>query len=222
MFINLKSLTISGQQGNKYQISLKNFSVKFERFMKQVIMKKFLLIIALLFTQNCSVNSANILGIFPTPSISHQVVFQALMKDLAARGHHLTILTPDLIKINNPNVTQIDLHESYKIFRSQVNFVNQKVDMADEGNLMKVFNIVMTACLNQQLTNSEVKKLIDKVDGKTFDLVIFEYQHYVPVLAFAEIYDCPAIGIISLDAFASVHEEFGNGANPVIHPSQRN
>lgn len=42
---------------------------------------------------------ANILMIFPTPSISHQIVFQALVKDLAARGHHLTVLTPNVIKI---------------------------------------------------------------------------------------------------------------------------
>jgi glucuronosyltransferase len=72
-------------------------------------MKSLLFISTLIFLGNF-VECANILGIFPTPSISHQVVFHALMKDLAARGHHLTILTTDLIKIgNNPNVTQIDL-----------------------------------------------------------------------------------------------------------------
>lgn len=59
------------------------------------------------------------------------------MKDLAARGHELTILTTDLIKIENPNVTQIDLHESYEVFRREFNFV--VVSSNDESDLMESF-----------------------------------------------------------------------------------
>lgn len=38
--------------------------------------------------------SANILAIYPTPAVSHQVVFQKITQDLLERGHNLTVLTP--------------------------------------------------------------------------------------------------------------------------------
>ena len=44
-------------------------------------------------------DSARILGIFPTPSISHQLPFQAIMKALAARGHQITVISPDPLKV---------------------------------------------------------------------------------------------------------------------------
>ena len=74
--------------------------------------------------------NAKILGIFPTPSISHQVVFRALMKDLSQRGHQLTILTTDPSKTKNPNVTEIDFHDCYKELKdlSFVEFKETKQD----------------------------------------------------------------------------------------------
>jgi len=47
----------------------------------------------------CSTKAARILGIFPTPSISHQLPFQAIMKALAARGHQITVISPDPLKV---------------------------------------------------------------------------------------------------------------------------
>lgn len=161
---------------------------------------------------------AKILGIFPTPSISHQVVFHALMKDLATRGHQLTILTTDQIKIKNRNVTQIDLHDSYEVFRQGFNFVEHKENKRDETDLMEMYIQVLVKFLDQQLSHPEVKKLIDNTDKNTFDLVIIEHLYYYPMLAFAEIYNCPVIGMTSLDSMFMAHEDFGNEANPVVHP----
>ncbi|PSN34571.1 Ecdysteroid UDP-glucosyltransferase [Blattella germanica] len=42
---------------------------------------------------------ARILGIFPVPSISHQLQFQAIMKTLAARGHQVTVISTDPLKV---------------------------------------------------------------------------------------------------------------------------
>jgi glucuronosyltransferase len=47
----------------------------------------------------CCTKGARILGIFPTPSISHQLPFQAIMKALAARGHNVTVISPDPLKV---------------------------------------------------------------------------------------------------------------------------
>lgn len=39
--------------------------------------------------------SARILAVYPTPSISHQVVFRPLMQELAKRGHDVVVITAD-------------------------------------------------------------------------------------------------------------------------------
>lgn len=162
--------------------------------------------------------SARILGIFPTPSISHQIVFHALMKDLAARGHELTILTTDLIEIQNPNVTQIDLHDSYEIFLKKFNFVEFKDGKNSELDLFKQMYDFMIDFLEEQLSHPEVKRLITERDSQKFDLIIFEHLYYLPWVVFGEIYNAPTIAITSLDAFSLVHESFGNVVNPAIHP----
>ena len=161
--------------------------------------------------------NAKILGIFPTPSISHQVVFRALMEDLSERGHQLTILTTDPSKTKNPNVTEIDFHDCYKEFREKLNFVEFKETKQDSFDLMNNFNVILMNIMEDHLNHLEVKKLIANKDTYKFDLVILEYLNYVPMLAFAEHFDAPVIGITSLDTFASGHELMGNEANPVIH-----
>jgi glucuronosyltransferase len=165
-------------------------------------------------------NGSNILGFFPTPSISHQVVFHGLFKELASRGHSLTIITTDVIKplVNNPNVTQIDLHSSYKDFQEKINFVEYKDKKMDEIELMDFFFPIMMDILEEQLNHPEVRKLINEKKKYKFDVVIFEYLMYYPLVAFGEIFDCPVIGITSLDAPRRNHEIIGNEANPVIHP----
>ena len=47
----------------------------------------------------CSIKAAQILGIFPMPSISHQLPFQAIMKALSARGHQITVISPNPLKV---------------------------------------------------------------------------------------------------------------------------
>jgi len=56
------------------------------------------LVYLLLLYAVCSTEAAHILGIFPAPSISHQLTFQAIMKALAARGHQITVISPDPLK----------------------------------------------------------------------------------------------------------------------------
>ncbi|XP_037052099.1 UDP-glucosyltransferase 2-like [Bradysia coprophila] len=162
--------------------------------------------------------NARILGVFPTPSISHQVVFHALMKDLAARGHHLTVLTTDALKIDNPNVTEINLHDSYDVFHKEINFVEFKEGRNDEEKLMRAFMPVLLKVVENQLEHPAVKNIIENRDNQTFDVVIIEHLFYLSTVAFAEIYDCPIIGITSLDTVSFAHEAIGNEANPVIHP----
>lgn len=161
--------------------------------------------------------SARILGIFPTPSISHQIVFHALVRDLAVRGHHLTVLTTDTMNIDNPNVTEINIHDSYEVCKD-INFVDLKESGNDEATVMSAFMPVLFKVVDKQLSHPAVKNIITKAHNETFDVVIIEQLIFPSTLAFAEIYDCPVIGITSFDALTPAHQAIGNEANPVIHP----
>ncbi|XP_070509620.1 UDP-glucosyltransferase 2-like [Chironomus tepperi] len=165
-----------------------------------------------------AVHSAKILGIFPTTSISHQVVYRALMKDLAARGHELVILTPDPFETDNPNVTQIDLHSSYEVFRKEFKFVEFKNSEKDETDVYNYFFPIMMMVFEEQVSHPEVKKLIAEKDKHNFDVIIMEVLLNYPMLAFAEIFDAPVIEFTSLDTVSDNHRWIGNEAAQVIHP----
>lgn len=61
----------------------------------------------LLFLQN--VNSANILGAFYFPSQSHHILGSTLLKELARRGHNVTMISPFPFKEKIANYTDIEL-----------------------------------------------------------------------------------------------------------------
>jgi hypothetical protein len=58
------------------------------------------LVYVLLLYAACSTKAVRIPGIFSTPSISHQLTFQAIMKALATRGHQMTVISPNLLKVS--------------------------------------------------------------------------------------------------------------------------
>jgi glucuronosyltransferase len=56
--------------------------------------------------------SARILGLFPIPSKSHMAVNLAVVKELAERGHEVTVVSPFPEKSENPNYKNIALDEN--------------------------------------------------------------------------------------------------------------
>ncbi len=185
------------------------------------LVMKFLIKVLLfvIFSLN-SAESAKILAIFPTPSISHQIVYRVLTQDLAKRGHELLILTPDPVNDGNSNLTEIDLSASYKTFNELFSYGALKDVLHDEFGFIRKAMIIFESLLNEQLSHPDVKKLIDEPERYDFDLMIIEHTGYFPMLAFAEIYDIPMVGITSFEASGFNYQAFGNEANPFIHPEQ--
>lgn len=161
---------------------------------------------------------ARIFGFFPTPSISHQIVYHSLVKELGARGHQLTILTTDLMETDNPNITQIDLHGSYKTAWQELNLVTMKQDKLNEEGLVKVLLTIHSKVLDWQLSQPEVKSFIENTSGQKFDVLIIEMMCKSVALAFGEAFNAPIIGINSADAVTMNHEIMGNEINPAVHP----
>lgn len=50
-----------------------------------------------------TVRAANILGVFPTPARSHSLVFESLLHELAARGHHVTFASAIPLQLPPPS-----------------------------------------------------------------------------------------------------------------------
>lgn len=49
------------------------------------------------------------------PSISHQVIFQPIWKELSLRGHKVTVITPNPLKDPTlTNLTEIDISYMYE------------------------------------------------------------------------------------------------------------
>ena len=67
----------------------------------------------ILITCLCATDGANILGIFPLPAKSHMTVHSTLMKELARRGHQVTVFSPLPEKYTIPNFTDIEFKLSY-------------------------------------------------------------------------------------------------------------
>lgn len=58
-----------------------------------------------------TVHSANILGVFYFPSPSHHMLGSRLLKELAKKGHNVTMLSPFPLKNSIPNYTDISIEE---------------------------------------------------------------------------------------------------------------
>lgn len=68
-----------------------------------------------------------------------------------------------------------------------------------------------------QMNHPEVKKLNDNID-EHFDLVIVEWMYYYATYGWSYRFNCPLIGISSLDLMTDAHDYLGNPAHPYLVP----
>ncbi|KAB0799164.1 hypothetical protein PPYR_07044 [Photinus pyralis] len=159
--------------------------------------------------------SARILGVIPTPSYSHQVIFQPLWKELSLRGHQVTVLTTH--PINDPtltNLTEIDLGFSVKILEDKLlEIINSSSNVATEIELTaKVFQVVN----DHQLQHPEVKRLIDD-PSEHFDLLIVEL--IMPSMTyFSRRFRCPYIGVVPFEGSNYLFRSIGQPAHSIVYP----
>lgn len=96
-------------------------------------------------------NSANILGVFPINGRSHYVVYESVMKALAARGHNVTVITSFPQKTPVANLTEIDVSAT---FPSAVNNVGIDLVLTYLTNVFTnqwfISNHQMTICRESQ------------------------------------------------------------------------
>ncbi|XP_044731269.1 UDP-glycosyltransferase UGT4-like [Chrysoperla carnea] len=176
--------------------------------------------IFILLTISKVVNSANILFLSPTPSYSHSVVYFPIIRELSLRGHKVVSIIPDLIE--DPkliNLTEIDIHdEAYK--------VAEQVMVGLDGLLndwsfdpYEWYHDFSYKIIDGYFQFPEVQELIQHPEKYHFDLVITEWITYQSVIAFADLFKCPLIGISSYTIFLHGHDAIGNPTHPIYQPN---
>ncbi|KAL1506655.1 hypothetical protein ABEB36_005980 [Hypothenemus hampei] len=156
----------------------------------------------------CVTNGARILGIFLTPSYSHQIVFQPIWKELSLRGHQVTVYTPS--PLNDPsltNLTEYDLGFSFPVFDRLVNVG------ADFSKLVEMYEEVTDI----QLSHPIMQDLLKNADKDKYDLLLVEYLWPV-YFAFKELYDVPMVGVSSFLLTSKSLDNLGMERHPVVEP----
>ncbi|CAH2098376.1 unnamed protein product [Euphydryas editha] len=161
---------------------------------------------------------AKILAVFPTPSISHQIVFRPLTQELARRGHDVTVITTDpaFPKGKTPeNLTEIDVHDlSYGMWKRYL--ATEKGNEDDVQTKIKFFFELMNGVFEEQLKSVDVQKLIND-KNKTFDLLFVE-SCIRPAIVFSYLYQAPVIEISSLGGIYGTFDKTGAATNPLLYP----
>ncbi|KAG6465170.1 UDP-glycosyltransferase [Manduca sexta] len=174
----------------------------------------------------CSaVNSARILGVYPMPSISHQVVFQALTRELAKRGHELVVITPNPALLKDrpkDNVTEIDTGNTYQIVmnfaKKSPNTVKKRGAISDLEAMTSEQMTQSMILLSDELFNNEEVIALLRDKSQKFDLVIAEgfiNAHHI----FANIFNAPLIVFSSAYGLPETFEMTGAVArHPILYP----
>ncbi|XP_025834187.1 UDP-glucuronosyltransferase 1-10 isoform X6 [Agrilus planipennis] len=161
-------------------------------------------------------SGANIFAIFSTPSISHQVVFQPIWRELSLRGHKVTVVTPN--PLNDPslaNLTEIDVNHSYSSYSVQYLIDNSNL-LPDHQMSLSVDHFVKPI-IESQLNYSDLMQIL-KDNNSHFDLVISE-MFCAPAYGFAYKFNAPLVGMLSVSDVPSVSMAVGNPLHPVINPN---
>ncbi|ETN60648.1 glucosyl/glucuronosyl transferase [Anopheles darlingi] len=119
---------------------------------------------------------ANILCLFAVPSPSHHIWNRVLVDALAAKGHNLTIVSPDVEKKVKPNITYIHLEKTYDAIHEGATAIDF-YEMAQSGVLESMFifyDYAISMCTG--ILNSEGYRTISNYpDDYKFDLVVYDY-----------------------------------------------
>ncbi|CAH1641753.1 unnamed protein product [Spodoptera littoralis] len=167
-----------------------------------------------------AVESARILAVLPVPSISHQIVYRPLTQELARRGHEVTVITPDPAFPKGktpPNLTEIDVHDSYKIWTATLN----KIPKNKERNVLeevKLFLDLGCEVSDAELSHEDVKALIKSKKEDYVDLLIIEASETI-FLGYSYIFKAPVILISSLSLSYDEIDMIGAAIHPILYTS---
>lgn len=178
---------------------------------------KFVGLLLVTFGALSSANCANILGVFPINGRSHWVVYESVMKALAARGHNVTVITSFPQKTPVPNMTEIDVSAA---FPSAVNAIGIDMVLKYLANLFTnqwfIADHQLKLCREGQKL-PQVQALL-KSDIK-FDAVFTEIFGADCDVGFAYHFKAPLLSIMSSSHLPWSYDRVGGPDNPSYIPT---
>nr|CAD7256361.1 unnamed protein product [Timema shepardi] len=164
--------------------------------------------------------AARILGVFPVTSSSHQIVYRAVMKELALRGHELVVITP--YPMRDPsikNYTEIDVSFMNKAWQNRFNFAEGRSGKETSHEMMANHQDFGGLLCELMLSHPQVKELISSQENdQHFDLIFLEMVTTPGIFGFIHRFPVPSIGIASLPAFGINYDSVGNPNLPAYAP----
>ncbi|KAL3288277.1 hypothetical protein HHI36_002725 [Cryptolaemus montrouzieri] len=164
---------------------------------------------------NSEVNCAKILAWFFIPSISHQIVFQPIWKELSLRGHDVTVVTPDPLKDQTlTNLTEIDVKFTYEVWK-EIDISNARREVMTVSAMEYFFQKMHERMIEMAMQSGEVQEILRKPQN-TFDLILIEGLS--PVMYGLQYkFKAPLISISSLDNYNYLKYLLGNPINPALY-----
>ncbi|KAF5289137.1 hypothetical protein FQR65_LT02027 [Abscondita terminalis] len=164
---------------------------------------------------NLTCEGARILGVYPFPAYSHYQLGDVIFKELAKKGHQVTVISP--FKEKNPpdNFSQIlvdGLLEKSKAMKASL------LEQINYGIVRNVYWLDSMGLTFTELTLEEpnVQKLLQ--EEHHFDLVIFHQFMSDAYNGFCHHYRAPCIGVISTPAPGLGNRKVGNPNPPSYVP----
>jgi len=145
-------------------------------------------------------SAAKILGLMTTPSPSHHIWNRALTLALAARGHQVTVLSPDPERQPVANYTEFLIEKAYdRIHDSNISYENMSVQTSVENALIW-FYWGQDAC-DFGMASEGAQRLIALQGKETFDLIITDVTLEECFLGFVPMFGNPPV--IAITAYGS-------------------
>lgn len=157
-----------------------------------------------------------ILVVFPHPGHSHFMVFENLFKELADRGHELTVISHYPLEKPYPNYRDVSLKESSLLLKDIItlDMINgYRYEKWLAAILLRYFSSIT---LEQGLASENVQKFLQEENH--FDLVLGEFFNTNSFLGLAKKYNAPLIAVSSCVAMPWSNDWFGQTDHPAYVP----
>ncbi|XP_033338959.2 UDP-glycosyltransferase UGT5 [Megalopta genalis] len=149
-----------------------------------------------------------ILGIYPYPSLSHQLVFRSVSLELVKRGHEVVVFTTYPMKdVAIANYTEIDLSILVQKWKSQTDFVSLGTNMIKFAHSVIEFGVEVSDTI---LSHPEMQNILAPNSTEKFDLIIMQHLCYDALYALSERLNIPMMGISSMNILYMQHFDYGN------------
>jgi glucuronosyltransferase len=160
--------------------------------------------------------AARILGVFHFNGRSHFIMFEALLKGLAERGHQVYVVGHLPQKKPIPNYTDISVEGSVPPAVNSFN-MDLALELAQDINLLHfIWNTNLDMC-RTVLEHPKVQRLINS--GEKFDLIITEIFGPDCFLGLSHLFNAPIISMISSVSLPWANDRIGNPNHPAYIPN---